>query len=224
MMPRAPRLPALIASLLALAVASAPLAAQGRRGIYERPPNRREGFWISVGGGLGRDRVSLDTLARTPGFTGASDWATNAAVTIRLGGTVGEHWRLGAEYYNWYRKEPANAQQPNASRLYNILSHLSFIGQWYPGARTGAFLKGGAGVAFDTRTTSLIGLGAGQGQTGVVLQGGVGWELPVSPTLYVTPSIDYHRYWFSEQFPGAGGYSREQLVFQVSVVVQPRRE
>ena len=72
------------------------LAAQTPRGLVEVPERERAGFWIGAGLGAGAESYDLrDGL-------GYGNTLTEPTVSLLLGGTLGQHWRLGGEALVWF--------------------------------------------------------------------------------------------------------------------------
>src|SRR5262249_14972492 len=86
----------LAVSLLAASIAvvfSKEAHAQRRRGLIDiTPRSDRHGFWINLGVGAGKDRYKF---ADESGYPSWGDAITKPAFSLRLGGTVNPHLRLG---------------------------------------------------------------------------------------------------------------------------------
>lgn len=128
-----------------------------------RPPLRRDGFWFSAGMGYGA--LSCDTcIGYADGFSGG----------LSGGGTVGDHWLLGAGTTGWYRSFEGGWL--NASTF-------DFRARFYPSVSHGFFLTGGIGVG-------EVRLGVGRlsvSETGGAGVFGLGWDVRVAQNVSVTP-------------------------------------
>ena len=98
------------------------------------------------------------------------------------------------------------------------LSNVLFIGQIYPAASTGLYLKGGLGIA---RNEVDFDEGFGVGDTGFAGSLGAGWEVRVGRSWYINPTVDV----VEQRYTGRGGDRyRERIVnFGVSVLFQAGR-
>src|SRR5262249_22948624 len=154
--------------------------------------NERGGFWIGAGLGAGAESYDLrDGL-------GYSSTLTEPTVSIALGGTLGQHWRLGGEALVWFH----DVRGGTAS-----LSSLLLTGQWYPSSRMGLFLKGGAGLGRNG--VDFYG-GYGAADVGFAVLGGAGYEIAFSRRFALVPVVDVAQHFYSGDrfFPGY----RERLV------------
>jgi hypothetical protein len=178
--------------------------AQGTpRGLVEVQRGGRAGFWGGVGVGAGGE--SFDLLDGV----GYSSELYKPTVSLRLGGTVNQHLRLGGELLTWID----DRGEQTAS-----LSSFLFIAQAYPASGAGFYLKGGLGVgrnAVDFRS------GFDVGDTGFAGLVGAGWELRLGRRVYLNPAVDLaeHRY------TGRGGdrYHERLLNFGLGVLFQSGR-
>jgi hypothetical protein len=112
---------------LAIAQDPAPGLAEVRE--PERPG--RGGFWLGLGVGAGGESFDLSPSV------GYSNVLYKPTVSFRLGGTVGQHLRLGAEVLSWI-----NEVGPAVESLSSAL----FLAQFYPWSSAGLYLKGGVGI------------------------------------------------------------------------------
>lgn len=112
----------------------------------------REGFWIGFGFGSGHLAYHADASSVDPlnGFSGH----------FRLGGTLNQQWRLGAETNGWVKSE-----QGTDLRFGTLMGTATF----YPRPDGNFFLKAGIGAGSYTEndgTNDLIASG-GAGQFGL---------------------------------------------------------
>jgi hypothetical protein len=166
---------ALLSFLLAAPIAS--VAAQEI--TPAKPVPTREGFYIGFGFGIGSVSYSgdlEDAEAPDGGFSGH----------FRLGGTLNQQWRLGAESNGWVQ------EQDGVNFRYSALLGTA---TFYPSPTGNFFLKGGLGIAAYGEEYAgdeviagggawTIGLGYDfrfKGKTGVSLVGnyvgGSNWEV-----------------------------------------------
>jgi len=163
----------------------------------------RGGFWLGLGLGAGGESFDLQPSV------GYSDVLYKPTVSFRLGGTVSQHFRLGAEVLTWI-----NPVGPAVESLSSAL----FIAQFYPWSGGGLYLKGGAGIG---RNAVSFDDGYDEGDTGFAGLIGAGYELRLGRRLFLNPSIDLvgHRYDSSL----IGNY-RERLVnFGLGIMLQTGR-
>lgn len=182
---------AMIAVMFAMTYTAAAAAQEAPRGLSVVSEGDRGGFWAGLGIGAGAESFDLEDGA------GYSSELTRPTVSIRLGGTVSQSLRLGGEVLTWINDE-GNAVES--------LTSILFIGQLYPIASTGLYLKGGAGLG---RRALEFDDGYGVGDTGFAGLLGAGWEIRLGRRLYLNPAVDLaqHRYSIRD-----GGSYRERLV------------
>jgi hypothetical protein len=192
----------LLIALVVLAVPPA-LAQVAPRGLALVQAGDRGGFWGGLGVGGGGESFDVrDGL-------GYSDQLYRPTVSLRLGGTVNQHVRLGGEVLSWINE--------NGDATESLTSFL-FIGQLYPLASSGLYLKGGAGLG---RNAVDFNDGFGVGDTGFAGLVGAGWELRVGRRWYLNPVVDL----VEHHYTGRGGDAyRERLVnFGLGILFQSRR-
>ena len=179
------------------------VAQQTPEGLVEVREGGRRGLWLALGLGAGGESYDLQPNA------GYSDVLYRPTLSLRLGGTVNQHLRLGGEVLSWI-----NENGPAVETLSSAL----FVAQFYPMASTGLYLKGGLGIgrnAVDFRD------GYGTGDTGFAGLVGAGYELRIGRRIYLNPVVDLvgHRYGNG----GGSGY-RERLVnFGLGILLQTGR-
>ena len=172
-------------------------------GLIEVPESSRRGFWVGLGLGAGGE--SFDLSPRD----GYSDLLYRPTVSLRLGGTVSQHLRLGGEVLSWIN---------DVGPAVESLSSALFIAQLYPFASSGFYVKGGLGIG---RNAVDFDDGFDEGDTGFAGLIGAGYELGLGRRFYLNPTIDLvgHRY-----DDGVVGDYRERLVnFGLGIVLQTGR-
>lgn len=191
---------AVVFLFIAFASASAQDAPRGLSVVRE---GGRAGFWGGFSIGAGGESFDLRDGA------GYSEELYRPTVSLRLGGTVNQNLRLGGEVLAWINEQ---------NRTTESLTSVLFIGQLYPLATSGLYLKGGLGLG---RNAVDFDEGGGVGDTGFAGLLGAGWELRLGRRWYLNPSVDVveHRY------TGRGNERyRERLVnFGLGVVFQSGR-
>jgi hypothetical protein len=191
---------AVVLLFLALGSASAQDVPRGLSVVRE---GNRAGFWGGFSIGAGGEAFDLRDGA------GYSEELYRPTVSLRLGGTVNQSLRLGGEVLAWIDER---------SRSVESLTSVLFVGQFYPAATTGLYLKGGLGLG---RNAVEFDEGGGVGDTGFAGLLGAGWEIRMGRRWFLTPSVDVveHRY------TGRGNERyRERLVnFGLGVVFQGGR-
>jgi hypothetical protein len=173
------------------------------QGLIEVPESSRRGFWLGLGLGAGGE--SFD-LSQSDGY---SDFLYRPTVSLRLGGTVRQHLRLGGEVLSWIN---------DVGPAVESLSSALFIAQLYPFSTSGFYVKGGLGIG---RNSVNFDDGFDQGDTGFAGLLGAGYELRLSRRFYLNPTIDLvgHRY-----DNGVVGDYRERLVnFGLGILLQTGR-
>lgn len=177
-------------------------AQQAPPGLVEVKDGSRRGFWLGLGVGAGGES---NDVARA----GYSSLYYQPTVSLRAGGTVGPHLRLGGEILSWFDEQ----RDAVAS-----LSSALFIAQFYPLTPAGLYLKAGAGIG---RNALDFDYGFGVGDTGFAGLLGAGYELRLGRRLYLTPTVDLvgHRY----DSRGGHGYTERLVNFGLGVVFQTSR-
>ena len=198
-------LPALCLIVSAVAARVPAFAQEAPRGLVEVHEGNRTGFWGAFGVGAGGESFDLRDGA------GYNSELYRPTLDLRLGGTVGQNLRLGGEAMTWINDRGNRTE---------TLSSLLFIGQFYPMAESGLYLKAGAGigrneVSFDD------GFGFGVGDTGFAGLLGAGWEVRVGRKVYINPAVDL----VGQAYTARGGdrYRERLLNFSVGVLFQSGR-
>jgi hypothetical protein len=154
---------------------------------------------------LGAGGESNDFL----GGAGYSDLFYQPTISLKAGGTVGSHWRIGGEVLSWINEEGAAVES---------LSSALFVAQFYPLKTVGLYLKGGAGIG---RNAADFDDGFNVGDTGFAGIVGLGYEMRLGRHVYLNPAVDFVGHTYDGR---AGGSYRERLVnFGLGVVVQTSR-
>lgn len=152
-------------SLAAVLLLLAPVPALAQDADAAGP---HQGFW--VGFGLG-------------GGTNFADFADGARAGVggyvRLGGTISQQLLIGGELIGWGRNRNGNTFSESGATA---------VALFYPVQR-GIFLKGGAGFAAWAAQPST----GGSTQTAGGFAGtlGLGYDLQIGSTLYLTPNLDF---------------------------------
>ena len=193
--------PAAVALLfLASGTVASPDAPRGLSVVQE---GGRAGFWGGLSLGAGGESFDLRDGA------GYSEELYRPTVSFRLGGTVNRHLRLGGEVLAWINEH---------NRTVESLTSMLFVGQLYPLATTGLYLKGGLGLG---RNAVDFNDGGGVGDTGFAGLLGAGWEIRMGRRWYLNPAVDV----VGHSYTGRGNERyRERLVnFGLGVVFQSGR-
>ena len=146
--------------LLVTAAAAAPAAAQH--------PQTRTGFWISGGPSLGSLDLACDGCE--------TDRETGLTLLLAMGGTVGPRLLVGGELEGWGKE---------IEGVDLTVGHVSGVVYWYPGATSGFFVKGGAGVAVYSVDAGPLG---DEEDSGLGLHAGLGYDVRVGRNLSITPA------------------------------------
>ena len=163
------------------------------------PAPGRGGFWLGLGLGAGGESFDLQPSA------GYSDVLYKPTVSFRLGGTLGQHVRLGAEVLSWIN---------DVGPAVESLSSALIIAQVYPWSGAGLYLKGGVGlgrngVSFDD--------GYDEWDTGFAGLIGAGYELRLGRRFFLNPSIDLVGHQYDNSFIGGLPGTAGQLWFRHNV-------
>ena len=166
-------------------------------------PGGRTGFWGAVGLGAGGESYDLrDGL-------GYSAQLYRPTFSLRLGGTVDQHVRLGGEMLSWINQ--------NGDAIESLTSVL-FIGQLYPFGGSGLYLKGGAGLG---RNAVDFPDGSGAGDTGFAGLLGAGLEMRVGRRWYLNPTVDLIQHDYSGR--GVDNYRERLVTFGMGILFQSGR-
>lgn len=157
---------AAIGLALLVAVAAGSLEAQDQA-------SERKGFWLTVGGGGGSNRVSCQECTEIERFSGGMGW-------IRAGGTVNSSTLIGGEAFFWQRSE---------SGLDSYVRGVQGIVQWYPFGKAGFFFEGGLGLARIRTNFVTNGQTVNASETGISVTLGAGYDIRITRRLSLTPTI-----------------------------------
>jgi hypothetical protein len=192
----------LVTALVVLA-GSVAVAQDAPRGLALVHEGGRGGFWGAIGVGAGGESFDVrDGL-------GYSDQLYRPTVSLRLGGTVSQQVRLGGEVLSWINE--------NGDATESLTSFL-FIGQLYPLASSGLYLKGGAGLG---RNAVDFNDGFGVGDTGFAGLLGAGWELRVGRRWYLNPAVDLVEHHYTAR--GGDDYRERVVNFGLGILFQSGR-
>lgn len=194
----------LLLAALVLTVAQPGLAQQrGRRGIVEvtGPRSIRHGLWLGLGAGVGSESYRFeDQNSYTEGLE-------KPVIALRIGGTPNPHVRVGGEMMAWI-DDQGNATESLTSFLLTT--------QLYPSRTAGLFVKGGlgfgrVGLDFDD--------GFSSSDVGFAWTVGAGWEIPLSRSIFLTPTVDVVLHQYDRRFEPD---FRERLVHAgFAITIQP---
>jgi hypothetical protein len=181
------------------------LAQEPPPGLVEVKEAGRRGFWFGVGLGAGGE--SNDVLDGS--VSGYSDLFYQPTISLRAGGTAGNHWRLGGEVLSWINEEGDAVES---------LSSALFVAQFYPLQSAGFYLKGGVGLG---RNAVDFDYGFDVGDTGLAGLIGAGYEIRLGSRVYLNPAVDLVGHTYDSRI---GGSYRERLVnFGLGVLLQTSR-
>ena len=165
---------------IALVLGSMGSAEAQRRGIREiGGSGERQGFWASFGLAAGTESFRTDP---EPDY---SEGLTKAAFSLRVGGTVNPHFRLGAELTGWSDRHYDNVFNGDVT---SYVGGLMLIGQAYPSRTAGFFLKGGVGLSRSGE--DFEGISDDIREDGFAWTAGVGYEIRLSRSLFLSPYLD----------------------------------
>jgi opacity protein-like surface antigen len=187
------------------ALVAAPLAAQqARPGLSEaQTPPLRHGFYFQLGLGGGMEQLNLDNDQ-----LGYSDPLWAFTLNARGGYTFSQAVRLGVDFNSWIRPDG-----PVTETASSVMPNL----QIYPVRNAGFYIRGGGGYAWSSISdNSYYYSSITYGGAGTNL--GVGWEIPVSHTVALTPTFDWYQYWIDNGM--IGSYTERILSFGLAVTFQ----
>lgn len=174
-------------------------AQQPPPGLVEVKEGGRRGFWFGLGVGAGGE--SNDLVG--PGY---SELFYQPTISLRAGGTVSSHLRLGGEIHSWF-DEQGDAVASLSSAL--------FIVQFYPLSKAGFYLKAGAGIG---RNAVNFDDGFDVGDTGFAGLVGAGYEVRLGRRFYLNPTLDLVGHSYRGRFNG--DYTERLVNFGLGIVFQ----
>ena len=215
-------------AILLLIPASDALA-QRRHGLVEiSPRSERHGFWLTLGAGAGSenyrfDQVQVDSGGQFVKGTWQPDNITKPSFWIAAGGTVNPHLRLGGEINAWV---DSHFVQPSGFDVTDYLVGGLLTGQVFPGTRSGFFMKGGLGFSKSGTYIDGCGYGSGcsSGETGFAWLAGLGYEVRLGRTIFLTPAANFmmHRSNGARDDP-QGALHERVFTIGVGLTFQPGR-
>jgi hypothetical protein len=131
------------------------------------------GFWWSVGGGAGRNRVSCESCEEI-----TRHWGPTAFV--RAGGDVSPHIKVGGELHFWQASIEGNDAH---------IRGIQAVVHWYPSASGGFFGQVGLGLSRTRNSFDVEGETVRAAETGLNVSAGVGWDVPLRTGIYLTPRV-----------------------------------
>jgi hypothetical protein len=190
------RILAVLAVVAFTGSATTPAGAQERRdrdrGLVELSPEGvRGGFFIAGGLGAGREQYKYSDEAE---YTEA---LTKPTVTLRVGGTPSRNIRLGLELFGW-AAEGIESTEDFDDPFTDSFGTAMGIVQFYPLASDGLWLKGGVGLARSERDYEDPQL-LDPIENGFAWSVGVGYELQLSRSIGIGPSVEFYQGSFSRR-------------------------
>lgn len=168
-------------AILAAGVATDATAQNRRdrdRGLVElEPAALRGGFFLQGGVGAGREQFKFSD---EPEF---SEPLTKPTLTLRLGGTPDPYVRVGGELFGWGAETDEGDETFGA-----ILGTILF----YPLRDGGLWLKAGGGIA-ESAVDFIDPLFADVSETGFAWTVGAGYEIQLSKSLAIGPSVELYQ-------------------------------
>lgn len=141
------------------------------RAVAQGGKEPRHGFWIGFGAGYSNATSSCDGCGSTTGTGGI-------AGQLRMGVTLKHNLLVGVDLESWNKSEGGKWAR---------VANLTGAAYYYPAASAGLYLKGGVGLSSMSGTLSGYSIdGAGLGFTV-----GLGWDIPVTKGLYLTPTASF---------------------------------
>jgi opacity protein-like surface antigen len=205
------------ASLLALismiAAAATPMPAQGRdRGLVEMPDQPlRGGLYLTGGIGDGLEQYRYHDL------TGYTDWLSSPAAVLRIGGTPNRNVRVGGELFGWWNSAYNTDLQENTTETFTA---ALLDAQLYPSPRAGFYVKGGLGFG---RSGTSFELERSIGKTGFVWSAGAGYDIPLSRSVSIAPTVDFYQGSFNHAGDPTDSYTERVLNVGASLTFQSGR-
>ena len=132
----------------------------------------RGGPWVDAGIGYGRLRLTCDScnIAAAGGME----------FTVTVGGAPTRNVLLGLQAQGWFQSRDQRVQS------------LMAIVQWYPWEAAGAFVRAGTGIVWGPVTPATGNQTAAARSTGVGLDLGLGYDLPVTRHYGIAVQAAWH--------------------------------
>jgi hypothetical protein len=162
----------------------------------------RRGFWFGLGLGAGGESNDL-------AGSGYSTLFYQPTISLRAGGTVSSHLRLGGEVLSWFDEQGDAVAS---------LSSLLFVAQFYPLSKAGLYLKAGAGIG---RNAINFDDGFDVGDTGFAGLLGAGYEVRLGHRFFLNPTVDLVGHSYRGRFNG--DYTERLVNFGLGIVFQTGR-
>jgi hypothetical protein len=161
-----------LSAALVMVLAAAAASAQG---------SRYRGYWGSLGLGGGARIVSAG---------GETETTAGAAMSVRMGGTLGDALLLGGEIAGWGRQE---------GDVFVGRGNWTLTAVAFPAHQMGLLVKGGVGGA-TIRAVDFGSLGEPQGvtKTGFGTTIGAGYDIAIARGASLTPGIDFLYQWVDD--------------------------
>jgi hypothetical protein len=159
--------------ILPIALLSLAQVAVAQEEAVTAPP-ARQGFWFSLGAGLGSRGLSCD-------FCVGNEREGGFATNFKFGGAVGPNVTLAASLTGWITRHPESR-----GGRYGVFSSLMGVVQVYPMTDAGLFFQGGGGYIVDVIDDESV-----IDSPGITL--GVGYDLRVGRNFSLTPQVNYLR-------------------------------
>lgn len=192
--------------------------AQRRRGLIDvSPDSDRHGFWLNLGLAAGGENFRYSNV---PGGWQRPDGdLVKPSFAIALGGTVNPQLRLGGEINAWVWDHNDNA---TGFRVTDYLVGGLLVGQVYPVRTLGLFVKGGVGIS---RSGEELEGGSGIGETGFAYLYWAGYEIKLSRSLFLTPTVAMMQHVSSNPDDPLNQGSLHERVWTIGVglTIQPGR-
>jgi hypothetical protein len=162
-----------LSALTAVALLSAPLAAQSRAAVGPSS-NGRDGYSLSLGLGGGSSGVTCAGCA--------TDRENGASGYLRIGKGMTPTLMMGLELNGWNKTE---------NNVTGRNTMLSAITQWYPSVSNGFFAKAGAGMGRMTIEDKSSTPSDKLQSTGFGYQLGMGFDMSIARRWSLTPYVNY---------------------------------
>ena len=162
-------------SVSAPVAATAPIEARATSPFFPAAqPAAHKGFHAAVGLGYGSAGIECDACS--------ADRESNLSLMLRFGGAVAPGIVLSGEISSWSKQ---------LSGATASMAFVTFVAQLYPNPAEGFYVKLGLGGASGQETVLIRGYGSAVlNVSSLGLEGGTGFDFPLTPTFSLTPFID----------------------------------